>query len=188
MKKIDVIIVIIFIGLLFSVPIYVGKIGIITWGYWTGIISQYTFLISLLPGIHLRFDMTYGKRLYIFIRKYRRTIGITAYTAGVLHFYWSFILPNRGQFFPDLLSDWMGFVALLLLTPLFLTSNDLSLNKLGKLWKKLHLVVHLVIYLLLMHVVIKGRLTTSLVTGFVMVADVFSWVVLLMRDRREIKV
>ncbi|MEK7581298.1 MAG: hypothetical protein AAB512_03370 [Patescibacteria group bacterium] len=183
MKKLDIFVVILSGALFIGTPDIFKSGDWKFWGYWAAQISQFAFLISLLPGIYRRLEMfKRGKSLYVFLRKYRRTVGIVAYITGVLHFYWSYILPNPGQFFPSLISDWMGFVGLFLLTPLFLTSNDFSLNHLGLFWKKLHLLVHLAIWLLLMHVVIKGRFLTSLITGGVLIIDIISWILVALRD------
>ena len=91
------------------------------------------------------------------IMKYRRRIGLAAFSYGALHMlaYLGFLL---GFEFSELVADiekrpyiLMGFIALVLLVPLAVTSTKGWQKRLKQKWKPLHLLVYPASILVLIH-------------------------------------
>ncbi|WP_457808175.1 protein-methionine-sulfoxide reductase heme-binding subunit MsrQ [Kushneria sp. EE4] len=87
----------------------------------------------------------------------RRQLGLWAFSYGVLHLT-SYLLFILGLDFAALGADLqrrpyiiVGFVALLMLLALAVTSNRYSMKRLGKRWKFLHRIVYIALALVLLH-------------------------------------
>ncbi len=87
----------------------------------------------------------------------RRMLGLFTFFYAMLHFSIWFILDHSLDL-SDIINDiikrpyiTVGFSALLLMTPLAITSTDKMLKRLGKHWKKLHRLVYLVAALGILH-------------------------------------
>ena len=87
----------------------------------------------------------------------RRMLGLFTFFYAMLHFSTWLVLD---QFFDyeEIIKDiikrpyiTVGFTALLLMTPLAITSTDAMLKRLGRNWKKLHRLVYLVAILAVIH-------------------------------------
>ncbi|MCC6711539.1 MAG: ferric reductase-like transmembrane domain-containing protein [Candidatus Pacebacteria bacterium] len=131
-------------------------------------ISLVLFWITLVPGILKRFQF---KSIFIPIRVilmlFRRQIGILMYLFALTHYFWSRFLPIwliNGDLLSFSLFEFFGLGAFMLAFPMFITSNELSVNKLGKLWKTIHSVTYIIIWLLFLHVVIREPGIKALVT------------------------
>ena len=80
--------------------------------------------------------------------KFRRAIGVVSFFYVLLHFLTWFVLDMSllwGQILGDIVKRpyiTIGFIGFLLLIPLALTSNNLSVRKLGARWRKLHKLVY----------------------------------------------
>jgi DMSO/TMAO reductase YedYZ heme-binding membrane subunit len=135
----------------------------------------YIFLIaSLLPGIAMR----YNPQNFLhsqFMRLTRKHTGIMCYLTSCAHVLWSYLLPTHFASIPSLMSDWMGVIAFVWLTPLFITSNNFSIRFLKSKWKKLHVTIHAILWFILLHVLIKVSLIPSMVIGAIVIADLGSW-------------
>ena len=89
--------------------------------------------------------------------RFRRMLGLYVFFYACCHFLVWFVADHAFDF-GDMLEDIIdrpyitfGFSALMLLIPLALTSNNASLRKLGKSWKKLHRLVYLILVLGVLH-------------------------------------
>ena len=89
--------------------------------------------------------------------RFRRMLGLYVFFYACCHFLVWFVADHAFDF-ADMLEDIIdrpyitfGFSALMLLIPLALTSNNASLRKLGKSWKKLHRLVYLILVLGVLH-------------------------------------
>ena len=89
--------------------------------------------------------------------RFRRMAGLFVYFYAFLHFTIWF-LADHGLLLSSMFEDiikrpyiTIGFAAFVLLTPLAITSNQLSIRKLGKRWKKLHKLVYLTLILGVLH-------------------------------------
>ncbi len=92
------------------------------------------------------------------VLRYRRALGVTAFVYAVLHFL-AYAWLDKGLVLDDIIKDvykrnfiLVGVAALLLMTPLALTSFNASIRKLGgKRWQALHKLVYAVALLGLLH-------------------------------------
>jgi len=117
-------------------------------GFWT-----LTFLVlSLVPTpAHDLMGLSFPVRL-------RRTLGLLAFTYGALHFAW-YLGVDKFFDLAEVATDvakrkfiTVGFVALLVLVPLAVTSTDRSVRRLGyRRWKGLHRFVYLAVLLGVVH-------------------------------------
>ena len=89
--------------------------------------------------------------------RFRRMLGLYVFFYACCHFLVWFVADHAFDF-GDMLEDIIdrpyitfGFSALMLLIPLAITSNNASLRKLGKSWKKLHRLVYLILVLGVLH-------------------------------------
>ncbi|MGE9290266.1 MAG: ferric reductase-like transmembrane domain-containing protein [Puniceicoccales bacterium] len=90
------------------------------------------------------------------LNTHRRSIGISCYLYAVLHFACFVIsMPETSSMIQDLsefLYLQLGLVALVLLTPLFLTSNRFSVRRIGyKPWKLLHRLAYFAAFAIFLH-------------------------------------
>jgi sulfoxide reductase heme-binding subunit YedZ len=110
-------------------------------GFWTLTFLTITMAITPLRQLTQR----------VWLGRFRRMLGLFAFFYGVLHFSTYLVLD---QFFDwaNILKDiskrpyiTMGFSALVLMTPLAVTSTDAMLKRLGgKRWRRLHRLVYLI--------------------------------------------
>ena len=101
----------------------------------------------------------YGKRLgdWNWMIKIRRLLGVMSFLYALLHFFLFFYfeldleiteLKYEVEERPFILA---GLLAILLLTPLFLTSTDASMRRLKKNWRRLHRLVYPIALLITLH-------------------------------------
>ncbi len=132
------------------------------------------YFITLIPGIFRRFKITHP--LLIILTTFRRQIGIFTYLLAFGHYFLmrGALQLKTGMIFAPPIFEVMGVTALLLLTPLFITSNDLSLKKLGKWWKKIHQLTYLALGLVLLHVILQRLSVWSIAAAVIFLAQIAS--------------
>ena len=105
---------------------------------------------------------------------YRRALGVYVFIYAAIHFgIWAVLDEGFSNLAADLIKRpfiAIGFIALVLLTPLALTSNQWAIRKLKRNWKKLHSAVYPIALLAILHVIVikasKGNYNTFLyITG-----------------------
>ncbi|NES73327.1 MAG: iron reductase, partial [Okeania sp. SIO2D1] len=88
--------------------------------------------------------------------KYRRQIGVIAFLFAFGH---GMLLVSKRNFdFFDIQTYWIyiqGVVTFIIFTLLTITSNDWSIKRMKKKWKKLHELTYLAMFLLVWHVIDK---------------------------------
>lgn len=100
--------------------------------------------------------------------RFRRQLGLVAFAYVVLHFA-SWLTIDMGlrwsQILPDLVKRWyivVGMAALLMLTPLALTSNNTAIRKLGaQRWNRLHRLAYPATVLAVVHFMMVGKVYTA---------------------------
>ncbi len=109
--------------------------------------------IVVLPGILGRFRIEI--KITKIITLFRRQLGITTFLLGFSHYMlvrFSLYLAGLVEFkIPGALFETFGTFALFGLFLMFLTSNNFSVKKLGKWWKRLHRIVYVILWLLVLH-------------------------------------
>ena len=166
-----------FLFFLVSIPL----LGIRQWvwlGQKSASISIVVFWLTLMPGILKRFKIT-GVLLPLrtVMMLYRRQMGITMYVFALTHHWWVRFLPIlkiNGDFWQFSLFEWIGFTAFVLLTPVFITSNEWSVRTLGHFWRTLHALVYIVVWLLFLHIALQGTSWQAFVTLVVASLETFS--------------
>jgi sulfoxide reductase heme-binding subunit YedZ len=147
-----------------------------------GFLSLVSYIATLLPSIFKIFFPTHRKsKILTSLLKYRRHIGVTAFSFGLNH---SVLIIIQRKF--DLLDlqtyvkSFHGFAILLIFTLLATTSNEQAVKNLKTNWKKLQQLTYLVIFLLPWHILdnmsghwtyltpIEVLVTTAIVILFIM--------------------
>lgn len=164
--------------------------------YWTelgelaGKGAIFTLSITLLPGMIKRFQIKgVLTAVQVFIMSIRRALGLLVYYLVVLHMLWVKVLPAY-RYDLDIFSyttfELMGLAGFLLLTPMAFTSNDASVRKLGKNWKRIHSAVYVVVWLIFFHVLLmRGSLTMTGIAGLLGVLEIASWIYFLKTTKRS---
>ena len=102
-----------------------------------------------------------------YVIQYRRLLGLFAFFYGTLHFaaYWAFDLVFAfGAMFRDIVKRpfiTFGFLALLLMVPLALTSTKGWIRRLGKRWTMLHRLIYASAILAAIHFAWKVKVFTG---------------------------
>ena len=119
-----------------------------------GLLALISYVMTLLPTLlRIVFPQTRKTGIPKFLLKQRRLTGIFAFIFATGHGY--FLIRQRSIDFFDFKTSWIyiqGVVTFTIFTLLTLTSNDWSIKKLKKNWKKLHQLTYIAIFLLTWHV------------------------------------
>lgn len=122
---------------------------------WSGKTALIFYLLTIIPGITRRFGLT--SKIIIPLTLFRRQFGVLMYLLTLTHYSLmrGILLLQGIKPFPLPWFEVAGFLAFVLLTPMFLTSNDQSVRKLGKNWKKIHSLTYLIIWLIFLHLALQ---------------------------------
>lgn len=141
-----------------------------------GQLSLLILALIVTPGILGRFRLEIP--VSRIITAYRRQLGITTFLLAFSHASIVRILPKLLgiiPIFPLLVFETLGQFALLILFFMFLTSNNFSVKKLGKNWKRLHRFVYVVLWLLVLHTGLQRiSIWSVLIFGFAAVEIISS--------------
>lgn len=95
--------------------------------------------------------------------RFRRALGLLAFWYAAMHFT-VYLTLDRGLIWSTIIPDiarrpfiTLGFAALVLLVPLAVTSNRLSIRRLGKNWRLLHRLVYVAISLAAVHYLLATK-------------------------------
>lgn len=95
--------------------------------------------------------------------RFRRALGLLAFWYAAMHFT-VYLTLDRGLIWSTIIPDivrrpfiTLGFAALVLLVPLAVTSNRLSIRRLGKNWRRLHRLVYIAISLAAIHYLLATK-------------------------------
>ncbi len=112
------------------------------------------FCIVITPGILKRLGKTWYIRTIIML--FRRQFGVLTFLVAFLHFSLMRLFPYlTGEpilRFPLLNFELFGLISLVLMSFLFITSNDFSVRKLGKWWNRIHKLVYVIAWTIALHV------------------------------------
>lgn len=119
-----------------------------------GFLALFAYISTLLPTIlRIVFPATKTTSIPKILLKYRRQIGVISFLLGAAHGILLFMKRNFDVF--DVKAYYIylqGIVLLAIFTLLAITSNDWSMKKLKKNWKRLHQLTYLAMFLLAWHV------------------------------------
>ncbi|MDY7024208.1 MAG: ferric reductase-like transmembrane domain-containing protein [Cyanobacteriota bacterium] len=119
-----------------------------------GVLALICYVITLLPTLlRIVFPQTRQTGVPKLLLKQRRIMGIISFGFAVGH---GFLLARQRNIdFLDLKTSWIyiqGVFTFIIFALLTLTSNDWSVKKLKKNWKKLHQLTYFALFLLTWHV------------------------------------
>lgn len=122
-----------------------------------GFFALICYIATLLPSlIKLVFPTTKKNKTLAFLLKYRRHIGVAAFSLGLNHGVLLIIKLNLNLWEPyTYIKYFQGFSTLTIFTLLAFTSNDQSVKNLKTKWKKLHQLTYLAIFILPWHILDK---------------------------------
>jgi sulfoxide reductase heme-binding subunit YedZ len=156
-----------------------------------GTFSLICYLITLVPGIVTRLQwlplitQPVGSMLMIF----RRHFGILMFISAFVHMSFTTTLPqlvfNNFEISQITLQTYhvMGILGWWILFPLWLTSNDVSVKKLGVWWKRVHMLTYTALFFIFLHVALQLESWAVVLAG-VMVLEIISWALFLRRQSR----
>ena len=119
-----------------------------------GFLALVSYIVTLLPTIlRIVFPQTKETGIPKWLLKHRRLVGILAFFFALGH---GFLLVKKRNFdFFDIKTYWIyiqGVVTFTIFTVLALTSNDWSVKRLKKNWKKLHQLTYFAMFILHWHI------------------------------------
>lgn len=146
----------------------------------SGTVAVLLLSVTLIPGMIRRFELKGSfMQFQLLLMVFRRHLGISMFLCAFAHATYAYILPTYTfaiPVFPLLGRTIAGLVALVLSTPLFITSNDYFVTKMGPAWHRLHTLVYAIVLFVFVHLVLLGgaHLITyvSLVT---VIGEALSW-------------
>lgn len=138
--------------------------------------------LASIPGILKRFRVFgFLQDVQIVLMKSRRRIGDLMFTFAVMHYLWNkaFFLIKVNDY-PGLLNlklfEWLGFTGLLILIPLFLTSNNFSVRFLKVWWTRIHSSIYFAMWLIAFHVALQGLVVEAAMTFAIAILQITSWI------------
>lgn len=157
-----------------------------------GSLAVIALFFSLLPGMIKRLKITGSTgqvltQIQIVLMAFRRQLGQAMYLFAAAHWLWIKVFPSLHYQLSPIASnqlEQMGFLALLLATPLMLTSNDFCLKILRKKWDKLHKLAYLIAVLVLIHLMfLPQQKSIVVVAAGTVVLEALSWLIAWRRGR-----
>lgn len=152
-------------------------------GVWSGRIAITLYCITLIPGIAKRFGLQH--KLFSLIRIFRRYIGISTFLFAFTHasFVRLILFLPQTLFLRGPLFQTFGLLTLFFLFLMFLTSNDVSVNKLGIWWYRLHWVTHIIMITVFLHTLLQRVSVWSVLIGIIVILQLASFVVAFSRKQ-----
>lgn len=122
-----------------------------------GFFALLSYIATLLPSlIKLVFPTTKKNKILSQLLKYRRHIGVAAFSLGLNHGVLLIIKLHLNLFEPHTyIKYFQGFSTLCIFTLLAFTSHDQAVKNLKTKWKKLHRLTYLAIFILPWHILDK---------------------------------
>lgn len=129
-----------------------------------GIVSLVLFAVVLLPGIIMRLQWWRSVSVPIatIITPFRQRLGVLMFITAFIHASFTTTLPYVSllgfRALPPTFSpaEMFGLIGLLILIPVWMTSNDQALKNLGKWWKRIQRLTYLSIWAVVGHLILIG--------------------------------
>jgi sulfoxide reductase heme-binding subunit YedZ len=129
----------------------------------TAFIALILYVLTLVPtGVRAIFKPLVKTKWYKFLLRNRREVGVAAWIFGMIHGTYILFERNLNLLDPEILKEYFqGLTLITIFTLLAVTSNDLSVKKLKKNWKRLHRLTYLVFIFLPWHIIDKMYFKSS---------------------------
>lgn len=144
--------------------------------------------LSLLPGMLRRFTILPTTRIMSMM--FRRQTGILMFFFMAIHSGYSQVFPMLSSGLSPLLGIniriLLGFIAGLVLIPLWMTANDYSIKKLGRTWHTLHLLTYIALFGIFGHILLlSSALGQKAIIVGIVILEVISWMYYWIRVRKS---
>lgn len=148
-----------------------------------GTFAMILFAVTLIPGILQRsrlFPKVFAP-ISSSIILLRRHLGILMFLAAWIHMAFTTTIPSylsTGSPIPAGLRafEFAGFVGWIVLLPVWLTSNDVSMRFLGRKWKLLQRLTYVSMWFIFMHVALQGE-GSAVFIGALAALELWSWII-----------
>jgi sulfoxide reductase heme-binding subunit YedZ len=142
-----------------------------------GQIAALLYCLTLVPGMLRRFQLLPLTRAILML--WRRYVGIAMFNSALVHLALIRVLPvlltnprlllfaNRQILF--------GALAVALLFPLWLTSNEYSVRRLGAAWHWIHKLTYAAVFFIFFHVALSANVRLAWFVGMVLLIEILSW-------------
>lgn len=155
-------------------------------GHLIGTVALGLFLTTLIPGILGRFKIfpLFSASIVLF----RRQIGILMFIVALIHSFYLNTIPaimtsTLGPEFMET-SDVIGSVALMILLPVWLTSNDFSQKSFGRFWKTIQRLTYFALIAIFVHVALHS-FKLGLIALIVFIFEAASWIKVWFFDKKS---
>ena len=142
-----------------------------------GLLALGLFIVTLIPGILQRFKLNLFLSMSIVL--FRRHIGVLMYLLALLHSMYLSTIPviMSGKFGIAIPSqhEVYGSLSILILLPVWLTSNDVSQRFLGRFWKTLQRLTYFASIFIFLHVSLINPLASAFL-AFTLFFECASWI------------
>ena len=147
-----------------------------------GIVSLVLFAVVLLPGIIMRLQWWRSVSVPIatIITPFRQRLGVLMFITAFIHASFTTTLPYVSllgfRALPPTFSpaEMFGLIGLLILIPVWMTSNDQALKNLGKWWKRIQRLTYLSIWAVVGHLILIGSNYRWLIL-LIGILEILSW-------------
>jgi sulfoxide reductase heme-binding subunit YedZ len=149
-----------------------------------GCLSLVTYTATLMPSMVKKLFPIYRvNKLIVLLLRYRRYIGVIAFFLALNHGFLMVIQKQINLLNPYIyLEYFQGMSMLFIFTLLAITSNDWSVKKLKRNWKRLHSLTYVAIFLMPWHILDKMSGHWSYVTPFALLLSLVILVLFLKRQ------
>ncbi len=150
----------------------------------SGEVALVLYILTCLPGLGRRLGVRH--KLLALLMIFRRQIGILMYMFVLIHSVILRFIPVISDGLPLLPDSWFeifGSIASGMLFLLFVTSNDVSVKRLGPWWHKIHQLTYITMFFILLHVAFQEISLWTILAGLLVAAQVVSYGVSRMRKR-----
>ena len=154
---------------------------------WSGRSAIVLYMITTIPGITRRFGI-HHKTIGI-LMLFRRYIGITMFILVLNHF----MVVKGALMFKGIFDvsppvfQIFGSLAFLCLIPMVMTSNDISVSKLGAWWGKIHTLTYIIVWFIFLHVALQRISIWSILIGITAIAQISSHLFSVLKSRKTIE-
>lgn len=146
-----------------------------------------SFVLLLIPGIARRFGFKH--KLISLVMIFRRYIGILMFLLVLAHFALLRMIPISRQYMAipaaPVVFELLGTLSLVLLFPLFLTSNDWSIKKMKAWWYKLHRLVYIIMWTVLLHLGLQSLSIWTVLMGSIVLLECMGIMIQWIRTRTK---
>jgi methionine sulfoxide reductase heme-binding subunit len=133
-------------------------------------------IATAIPGIFRRFHISH--KLVMLLMIFRRQLGIATFFFALVHVCFTTVFPEIRANAPLIATDpqnLAGWTTFILLIPLFVTSNNISIRALGVWWHRIHALMYGIIFVLAFHVFFSGEESWLFLTSVTGVSEVVSF-------------